>query len=144
MKYCKPPSMSPQIKLIQLIWAATDNKMNFRECLVAIWNFSFMLKIQSIWKIMSRLQNPEVVCRQETSRISIHRLFSFFFWFQSCLVIHKPRRRTFLSSQETSFFFLLRQKKLRFKHACTDGRAIAIAIGVCVRIQGRNTKVYFI
>lgn len=30
MKYCKPPSTSPQIKLIKLIWAATDNEMNFR------------------------------------------------------------------------------------------------------------------
>jgi len=30
MKYCKPPSMSPQIKLMQLVWAATDNKINFK------------------------------------------------------------------------------------------------------------------
>lgn len=30
MKYCTPPSTSPQIKLVKLIWTTTDNKKNFR------------------------------------------------------------------------------------------------------------------
>lgn len=100
--------------------------------LVAIWNFSFLLKIQSIWKIISQLPSPEVLCRWGISRISV---CCFSFSSGSGLPSYIQATRVFPSSQLSIFCIIMmicKQQVMSFKHACDDVGAEAMAIGVCM------------